>query len=768
MMCESGSRSSYFDKHILDYNHSVPSTPPDLSDPTLQPLINLLPKHVDPNVIIAKLLMKQGGRGWVHPTAFGDFKTKESWRERNSHVNTSTTAAGSNDRRGVSCPPAPFGHEHSPAYSPPSNDDEEEETCSLHRRPSPASSVTSLADLDDRESAGQPYPAGSDSLPRSTSAGPLSIYLSTPDDESSDTIGEQVGMLGNDTAVADHPHPEPQSIPSAPQRMQAVSSFRSYSPAFSATSATSTPSPSTSPQPGVGAHSGSDSNLHNSNSISNSNTRPTLPFATLRRESSTSSLSSSCTCHSQLSTLTRDSSTSNASRTSSIRFAPLPEAELRAEKRRRAAARKKALRHAPPDANSGLELVEKKWAMGVAGRRELLLGGATPAHTPKTVNSSTIGELASSPAIFGFGLGLGPGLGSTTATATATAEDKENLADSTRIIVPPRLDNGEIDIDELDLDFGDVDDSDREYGYGNGYSYGSSSARRKGYSESTLRMNERGELVEKRPLGVTLEELVFPPKRTKHVRGRSRDSSKDLSGSFQPAAVPATPSSPDPNQSNSTIRQCSTAAAVERDGNSGIHETLPDSVSATPTARYTDLEITPVPTPRSRSPSAPLHLQMTMSSGSGNVRAAGSHSRESTLASPTSTRSMSPLLVFDSEDMHGTQAHPLNTTAIRVAEDQVEAADDDDFEHIDFSGDDEVYSSDDSSSGGGSGRKKSKSVTSSTTGIGSRILVPNSAKHSTQHSASSSTRRTTNAIPVTRKKAGVKARIVRKSNHTTK
>lgn len=510
----SDSTAAMFDLHyshrppsLLGGNESLPSTPPDLSDPLLAPLISLLPKHIDPHVILSRLLMKEGGRGWIHPTAFGDFKTKESWRKERYGG-----GGGGGGTRSGTTPAGQANDDDDEGELQDELEDDDERYCSVHRSPSPASSVTSLADLYDSGFDGEEGRQQQYGL-LANKAG-TSIYLSAPEDQQQQQTttmadrpwsGEEArsgrGRLttANMAAVAaastaSHPIPTASSSPSTTPDPSS-----SYSPAYPSPS--SSPSPSTSPYPHLLPQLQKNANSTTLSTIRPTTQPPLSPSTTtsIRRQPSSSSLSSSCTCTSQLSTLTRDSSTSTASRTSSIRFAPLPEEELREEKRKRAARKKKNRVH---DANSGLEQVEKKWAMGIAGRRELLLGSAAGTSSPS-----------------GGKVEPGHGSSSERSSASTAGGDEANLgapwlgnAAAGRTTVPPRLDNGEIDLDELDLDFGDSDNDEDD---GDGSTSDSSegdgrkrrTARRKGLAEMTLRVNERGELVEKRPLGVTLEEV---------------------------------------------------------------------------------------------------------------------------------------------------------------------------------------------------------------------------------------------------------------------
>jgi hypothetical protein len=265
------------------------------NNPVLAPLLKLLPKHVDPSTL--KTLLKG-----VHPSAFGAFKTKETWRKDNPDVLSNSF----DDRRSESCPAGCRG----------SSDDDA--ACSYTY--SPTGSLSSLADLEE-EVVTRDY----DDTP-STSVSPIP------------------------------PLPSSSSSSMSPPR---------YTSAYLST-----------PQD-----------------------------LSLRRYRSNSSIASACTCN------------STSSRTSSIRFAPLPEEELQSRERK----------------------PQLSFAMGIAGRAKLLQGR----KAPQDLSEDSVDEI------------FDPEL----RQIDAQIEDEEN-------------------------------DS-------------------RGASDITLRYNEDGDIVEKRPLGVTLEEVSF-------------------------------------------------------------------------------------------------------------------------------------------------------------------------------------------------------------------------------------------------------------------
>ena len=162
----------------------------------------------------------------------------------------------------------------------------------------------------------------------------------------------------------------------------------------------------------------------------------------LTRQRSSSSLATSssvCTCA---------SNASNASRTSSIRFAPLPDAD---ELKRLRGGRKN----------------EKSFTMGIAGRKNLLLGKTGPDADLALAEGEEFDD-------FGFD-DLDEAPGNSRGSESGDPDGEDASSDS--------------EVDEFD---------------------GSRTRRHKrpdSNADAAIRINEDGELVEKRPLGVTLEDV---------------------------------------------------------------------------------------------------------------------------------------------------------------------------------------------------------------------------------------------------------------------
>ena len=342
-------------------------------DGLLAPLLKYLPSGRSMDIPGLRKLL-----GAVHPSAFGSFKSKEAWRRENPDVLYAAYAGRHAHHPG----PQEGCLAHSPPQSINNNAiDDFDEELDWDKEDDDAfdsdddrASVSSLAELGvqtPKEAATPPQQQ------QQLEAGPskLAIYLSKPPEEQ-----KRLARLSSPSGLS-----------------ASASSSSSFS--VSGAAAGSRLPPHSPTQLGVGP-------------------------SKLRRQASNSSLATSssvCTC------------TSNASRSSSISFAALPDTEdLRLHKKSRRG--------------------DRSTSMGIAGRRNLLLG----------VGGSN--------------------------TSRSRSRSYEDIEDDEEEDPFARLDERD-EVGDGDLD----PDEDLE--------------RLKRQNESSLRFNDEGELIEKRPLGVTLEDV---------------------------------------------------------------------------------------------------------------------------------------------------------------------------------------------------------------------------------------------------------------------
>ncbi|KAK9896706.1 hypothetical protein P389DRAFT_83125 [Cystobasidium minutum MCA 4210] len=332
---------------------------------------------------------------------------------------------------------------------------------------------------------------------------------------------------------------------------------------------------------------------------------PTIPIPrVIRRQTSSSSIaskSSACTCHSNAS-----SAVSTSSRSSSIRFAPLPEEEIAA------ARRESRTRNGAGN--------DKSRVMGIKGRRNLLLGinndndedGQSPAGTRGNASSARQASYARPVMDESEEDDSDDDLSSNGSSSSSSRNFRRN---GTKDQFDALAYFGEEDLLNPPAPL-----RSSSYGASNNKSMSSSvapilasektgeSKAKKGRQDSdvTIRYGKHGELVERRPLGVTLEELTLPMKRVKETRGRSRQTN-DLSASFTSPKI-STPglrspplSPPKPSPSSTSLDELATSPS---DANDASHEKTPMPTPKLEKKRFEMFtNITPLSPPSSTSTS---------------------------------------------------------------------------------------------------------------------------------------------------------------------
>lgn len=542
---------SFVPRSILVHpsSHTDPDEAPETANDAvnlLAPLLKYLPKHVDSSNLL-RLLNKRN----VHHTAFGQFRDRETWREENPHV---LHEAINPLQRTESCP-------HSRTHTPDPVSLTPLETAT-HLHPQQIHSGEYNNDSDayiSVESYTRTSTSAKSSHPRQLPHDLTTLSLPSLDHENTYTKATdngntssdndtQTNLRMNDGTLAHSEEVSPSPVCHAAALPPVIS--------VDAANPISSTSPPRSPY---------TARTQSTRSLS------CLPFRThapLQRQISISSLASTaCTC---------SSTTSNASRTSSIRFAPLPD-KIDLEQAR------------------GRTPVFS-FAMGVKGRTNLLKGKMRVGDQSDDDDDEYEEEEEDS------------------------FSDTSNNSDAVERY--PR--DGLLDDEEVGVPCGNDGSESRKRG--------KRKSKTKLGDDVTISYDANGNVVEKRPLGVTLEEvrliykvckkpflmsftqLVLPPKKTK--KHRSVTASAPISPNSHDSGSPQNKIEDDDDRGRSRMAADRSAAFTSHihhnKASSPVHDPTPskDLPKPSPVLQSGNTIIIPE-APRSRSSSngsiKPIH-----------------------------------------------------------------------------------------------------------------------------------------------------------------